>query len=586
MTMLREARGLNRHKWRDSATSNGRRVICSPATGLPSTYTSGLTVSANEVALIDKVVLSGISEDAAANTTITLKINGIELPFHFTGAVDVRHSKKYIWRTNGNLVLHPGQTLYAKATQTLYAASDATGTVAVYYRLYSLQKALDEGMFQGGSLPQVASTQTLTSGVLTAVTARKIVNGTFYRVPYDNEASGPFTVGETLTFSGGGTAQLTALLDEGTTGYIDFGMISGSVPANNETITGGTSSATADVNGTPSSYTKTIQILGFVWTGHNYAATQDSARIGFWDGSTGTFASNSNRFFKAYSMGADTRYATHILVGDTGGCIQATAGLGLYVDATTNLAGADSYRLLYDNEASGPFQVGETLTFSGGGTATLLRLTDAGTTGQLVIGPVTGAVPANNESITGGTSGATADVNGTPVLVTPGDFNVIYRYIGSSDTHNTTGAVGASVGGRRFWLYTETATTQTTGVSIPFFGANMPTVNIRILGQAASLTCKNETVAPSTVGLGIGNDSSLPITDLMVLNSDASGGAAQVSSSFFEDDMDLTVSTAFIPSYTGTMIAASGVDRSHLVWGEFGGGAQTGSAPANISRFS
>lgn len=91
---------------------------------------------------------------------------------------------------------------------------------------------------------------------------------------------------------------------------------------------------------------------------------------------------------------------------------------GLVSSEDRVLVGPLGYRLAYDNEGgTPPFQVGETLTFtSPAGTATLMDLIDNGTTGYMVISePLTGDVPVNNSTISGGTSGATADVNGTPV---------------------------------------------------------------------------------------------------------------------------------------------------------------------------
>lgn len=68
---------------------------------------------------------------------------------------------------------------------------------------------------------------------------------------YDNEGGGgvAFTLGENLSFTGGGTAYLSFLRDDGTTGRMQVRMLSGAVPADNETITGGTSGRTANVNG-------------------------------------------------------------------------------------------------------------------------------------------------------------------------------------------------------------------------------------------------------------------------------------------------------------------------------------------------
>lgn len=68
---------------------------------------------------------------------------------------------------------------------------------------------------------------------------------------YDNEATGPFTEGEILTFGGNstGTALLLALDDQGVTGTMYCQRLTGDVPLDNATIAGAT--ATADIAGTP-----------------------------------------------------------------------------------------------------------------------------------------------------------------------------------------------------------------------------------------------------------------------------------------------------------------------------------------------
>ena len=73
---------------------------------------------------------------------------------------------------------------------------------------------------------------------------------------YDGESGGPFTVAETLTFGNGATATLDKLEDNGATGYMWCTLLTGSIPGNNSSITGGTSSATANVN----SQAGTVQI--------------------------------------------------------------------------------------------------------------------------------------------------------------------------------------------------------------------------------------------------------------------------------------------------------------------------------------
>ena len=74
------------------------------------------------------------------------------------------------------------------------------------------------------------------------------------------------------------------------------------------------------------------------------------------------------------------------------------------------------YRFQYDNEGgTPPFVRGETLTgTTPAGTYIVAEIVDQGSTGYIIIGePLTGSVPTNNTSLVGGTSGATALVNGT-----------------------------------------------------------------------------------------------------------------------------------------------------------------------------
>lgn len=177
---------------------------------------------------------------------------------------------------------------------------------------------------------------------------------------YDTEAAGPFQEGELLTFSGGITAELIILRDDGTTGRMYCSKISGSgLPADNETITGGTSSATAAVNG-PNAETE-------------------------------PFAS---RF--PLKIRDDLSYTS------SNGNLRWTGG---------NLGATHSCK--YDNEASGPFVVGDLLEFSGGATGELIELVDNGLTGELYFRLIGTTIPADNENITTPTgSGATADVDG------------------------------------------------------------------------------------------------------------------------------------------------------------------------------
>lgn len=97
------------------------------------------------------------------------------------------------------------------------------------------------------------------------------------------------------------------------------------------------------------------------------------------------------------------RGITHSLAYDT------EAGTG----PVTNDVYSWGLAVAYDNEASGPFSVGEAVTI-GSAVGRILSLDDDGATGMLIVSMESGS-PADNDTITGQTSGATADVNGAPV---------------------------------------------------------------------------------------------------------------------------------------------------------------------------
>lgn len=93
---------------------------------------------------------------------------------------------------------------------------------------------------------------------------------------YNNEASGPFTVGEKLTFgTSNAVGTLLYLKDDGATGSMVVNIESGT-PADTNTITGGTSSATAAVNGTPN------DITAAGGTGHVIALDDNGADGTIW----------------------------------------------------------------------------------------------------------------------------------------------------------------------------------------------------------------------------------------------------------------------------------------------------------------
>jgi hypothetical protein len=90
----------------------------------------------------------------------------------------------------------------------------------------------------------------------TVSTIHGIDAGLFYGVThsfaYDNEASGPFSENEILSWGSGataGTGILLGLKDDGATGVLYMQLLTGVAPTNNIAIAGLTSSATCDVDG-------------------------------------------------------------------------------------------------------------------------------------------------------------------------------------------------------------------------------------------------------------------------------------------------------------------------------------------------
>jgi hypothetical protein len=82
-----------------------------------------------------------------------------------------------------------------------------------------------------------------------------------------------------------------------------------------------------------------------------------------------------------------------------------------------------THEIPYDTQGAGQvFAQNEIVTFGNGATAAVLADTEAGvdggTTGKLYVQLLTGVAPSDNDTITGGTSGATALVNGSPITRT------------------------------------------------------------------------------------------------------------------------------------------------------------------------
>lgn len=226
--------------------------------------------------------------------------------------------------------------------------------------------------------------------------AGQLFRGITHEITVDNPSVTDFNAVEAVSWSGG-TGQMLAINDVNAPTKMWIQLLTGVAPTDGQTITGTTSTATCDVNVTVTERTISQPFCG-VSTG--------SAIIGSYGfGIEATDLTASDILFDLNN----TSYSPPNF--QTG----SVAGLNITGTADKVTVGPLGYRFAWDTEAgTPPFVVGETLTFtSPAGTAVLAELFDNGTTGFMNIGPmVTGAAPTDNSTITGGTSGCTAIVNG------------------------------------------------------------------------------------------------------------------------------------------------------------------------------
>ncbi len=224
----------------------------------------------------------------------------------------------------------------------------------------------------------------------------QIFRGITHEVQLTTPRSGTFNAFEAVSWTGG-TGQMLAInsTTAGTKMWIQ--LLTGVAPSGSLLITGGGSGATATNSGTP-----TERPLSFPFCGQSTG----SAIIG------------------AYGFGIDeldlaaTDSVTDLLTANPiTPPNNVTFTLGNLVSGDYAMVAERGYRFNYDGESggSGTFAVGETLTFSSpAGTAKVTKVIDRGSTGELWIGPIlTGSVPTDNSTFTGGTSSTSGVVNGT-----------------------------------------------------------------------------------------------------------------------------------------------------------------------------
>ena len=138
------------------------------------------------------------------------------------------------------------------------------------------------------------------------------------------------------------------------------------------------------------------------WTDNSVAITQGFQNIDI------TNDGNDEEYYVKFDKGSMTKndvyeYAKYIQRRGTSEAIFGMSG---------DLFRGVTHQIPYDNEAVSNFSTNETVSWTGGSGA-VLAVGDDGTTGDLYIQLLNGTAPSDGTALTGGTSGTTADVNGS-----------------------------------------------------------------------------------------------------------------------------------------------------------------------------
>ncbi len=319
--------------------------------------------------------------------------NTIPTEFQIGGGTN-RGNNTLALRADANLNNQTGAATVATWTDIVnnnegYIGIDADGNAVdeFYYSEWDLGSRSKNDFYERALWIQREGTAETLYGL-----AGDVFRGITHEIDIDTP-TGTFQEPEPVSWPGG-TGQLLAIdsTTAGTKMWIQ--LLTGLAPGDNVLITGGTSSATALVNVTVTQRLTTQPFIG---------ATTGTAIIG------------------AFGLGIEAADLTNsdLLTDLTNTTRQPPNNVTFTVNALSNgedrvLVTNRGFSFFYDNEAGGPFQVDEIITFtSPAGTARVNAIynTDVGV--QVFIGPMlTGSQPTDNSGMTGGTSGATADVNG------------------------------------------------------------------------------------------------------------------------------------------------------------------------------
>lgn len=228
---------------------------------------------------------TGLNADATANIIMRLLVKAR------TGGADIdgRRIRVFARELGDNygefsLTLGLGNNTAALFTQADLNNTTAAGTIATwvdivntaegyqtidlnngngpqpYYSEWDRGSRTKNQLYEFGKYIQRRGTATTVYGMNGA-----LFRGITHEWAYDGEVGGPFTQNEVLSWGTGATAGTGALLainDGGVTGSMWIQLLTGVAPTNDVTVTGGTSLATAAVNGSVTTRTIPSTLIG------------------------------------------------------------------------------------------------------------------------------------------------------------------------------------------------------------------------------------------------------------------------------------------------------------------------------------
>lgn len=332
-----------------------------------------------------------------------------------------------------------------------------------------------------------------------------------------------------------------------------------------------------------------VEILSLVYTGHSHVASAaNDFRVGFWDGTAGstfTNAQGGKMIHRFYAQGANSKYAPRTIINDTKGCIAGPVGYGVYVQATTHLAGSAPlsdcvilYRYIKGTDAQYRGTLNATLT----GSVTAVVMAQAIPTNLPPVGTITIRLTNGTDLAVAYTSYTASTFTIASTAIEAAGGNAVTSTFSAIDVLRPAGQLGANTLGKKWWAFTESLTGFTGGATgqevLQTYASSQPVGSMRVRGYSISyLGNGTEGASPAITFLGVGTDVFNPITEVHSFNNNSNLGASEaVSQTITCDDMIRPVMTSQGLAINGADVTSTVTGRSVLVWGTMSGKVDNG----------